>query len=60
MIRSVCLGFVTWNGCLVLQRCGKAGDLVGLPGVCDMKWAYGVTKVWGRLVIRSVCLGFVT
>ena len=24
---------------------GKAGDLVGLPGVCDMKWAYGVTKV---------------
>ena len=29
----------------MLQRCLKTGVLVGLPGVCDMEWAYGVTKV---------------
>ena len=41
----VCLGFVTWNGCFVLQRCWKTGVLVGLPGVCDMKCGFCVTKV---------------
>ena len=45
VFRQVCLGFVTWNGCLVAQRCWNTGVLVGLSGVCDMKWAYGVTKV---------------
>ena len=44
----------------MLHRCWKTGVLVGFLGVCDMEWAYGVTKVWGRLVIRSVCLVFVT
>ena len=38
--------FVTWNGLFVLQRCGKSGGLVGLPGVCDMERAFRVTKVW--------------
>ena len=52
VIRSVCLVFVTWNGCLVLQRCLNTGVLVGLPGVCDMKWVFGVTKV-----LEDWCLG---
>ena len=60
MFWSVCLVFVTWNGYLVLQRCWKTGVLVGLLGVCDMESVFGVTKVWGRLVIRPVCLRFVT
>ena len=42
---SVCLGFVTWHGCLVSQRCLNTGVLVGLSGVCDMEWAFCVTKV---------------
>ena len=45
VIRSVCLGFVTWNGLLVSQRCLNTGVLVGLSWVCDMERAYGVTKV---------------
>ena len=52
MFRPVCLGVVTWNGCLVSQRCWKTGVLVGLFGVCDMEWAYGVTKV-----LEDWCLG---
>ena len=42
VFRSVCLGFVTWNGCL------KTGVLVGLSWVCDMERAFCVTKVWGK------------
>ena len=45
VISLVCLVFVTWNGCLVLQRCLNTGVLVGLSGVCDMEWVLGVTKV---------------
>ena len=45
VFRPVFLVFVTWNGCLVSQRCLNIGVLVGLPGVCDMKWVFGVTKV---------------
>ena len=29
----------------MLQRCLNTGVLVGLPGVCDMEWVFGVTKV---------------
>ena len=60
MFKSVCLVFVTWNGLFVLQRCWKTGVWVGLLGVCDMKWAYGVTKVLEDWCFGSVCLGFVT
>ena len=45
MFRPVCLEFVTWNGLFVSQRCWKTGVLVGLPGVCDMEWVFGVTKM---------------
>ena len=45
MFRPVCLVFVTWNGCLVSQRCLNIGVLVGLPGVRDMECGFCVTKV---------------
>ena len=43
---------------MVAQRCWNTGVLVGLPGVCDMKWAYGVTKVledWCLVGLSGVC-----
>ena len=58
VFRSVFLVFVTWNGCLVLQRCWKTGVLVGFLGVCDMKWVFGVTKVledWCLVGLSGVC-----
>ena len=60
VFRPVCLVFVTWNGCFVLQRCWKTGVLVGLPGVCDMAWVFGVTKVFEYWSFGLLCLVFVT
>ena len=42
----------------MLQRCGKAGVLVGLPGVCDMEWAFCVTKVLCEWGMRWVLMGW--
>ena len=36
---------------------GKAGVLVGLPGVCDMEWVFGVTKVLCKWGMRWVLMG---